>query len=343
MALAQLYPSSPKGPSRPHVVNLLLHITALLWLLAGLITTALAQNNFGPLTTPFALPSSCAAAFLPCELCTVALKGQGCGPSYYTDDPECWPLRPLETQSPRPRFLQGFYSPGVSCPVGYTSACQVTHGGGGGFTFDVPPSSSETAIGCCPSDFSCTNVPSHDLCGLAGCGETSPGLPLIQKCVSTAQSTDYKGFVCFEGKVRPIGITVPGTNTYVPIFPPEIMTIPLGNSISTATSSLAAHTFTATIPSISVFAPLIQLVHQGRDVTGSSTSTAGAEKKKEGRSSLSTGAKAGIGIGSVIGGLVLVGAIFLLWSRRRQNNWATNIAKGDSYVRNLQNYEFSSR
>ncbi|CAI7617208.1 unnamed protein product [Penicillium pancosmium] len=321
MAFTQLYPRPPKYTSMLRVVNILLHLTALSWFLAGVITTTLAQNNFGPLITPFTLPSSCATPFLPCELCTVALKGQVCGPSYYTDDPECWPLRPLETQSPRPRFLQGFYSPGVSCPAGYTSACQVTHGGGGGFSFDVPPTTSETAIGCCPSDFTCTNVPSHDLCGGVDCKETSHGPPLIQKCVSTAQSTEYKGFGCWEGKLKPIDVTVPGNNTL----------------------SLGTGTITVFQPSISVFAPLIQLVHQRTDVTGSSTSIAGAEKKKENHSSLSTGAKAGIVIGSVIGGFVLVGAIFLFWSRRRRNNRATNLAKGDSYVRNLQNYELSSR
>jgi hypothetical protein len=139
--------------------------------------------------------------------------------------------------------------------------------------------------------------------------------------VSTAQSTEYKGFGCWEGKLKPIDVTVPGNNTL----------------------SLGTGTITVFQPSISVFAPLIQLVHQRTDVTGSSTSTAGAEKKKERHSSLSTGAKAGIGIGSVIGGFVLVGAIFLLWSRRRQNNRTTNLTKGDSYVRNLQNYELSSR
>lgn len=170
-------------------------------------------------------------------------------------------------------------------------------------------------------DFTCTNVPSHDLCGGVDCKETSHGPPLIQKCVSTAQSTEYKGFGCWEGKLKPIDVTVPGNNTL----------------------SLGTGTITIFQRSISVFAPLIQLVHQRTDVTDSSTSTAGAEKKKGIHSSLSTGAKAGIGIGSVIGGFVLVGAIFLFWSRRRRNNRATNLAKGDSYVRNLQNYELSSR
>jgi hypothetical protein len=88
------------------------------------------------------------------------------------------------------------------------------------------------------------------------------------------------------------------------------------------------------VPSISVFAPLIQLVHQRTDVT---------EKEKKGHSSLSAGAKAGIGIGSVVEGFALIGAVFLLWSRRRQNSRSPYSSKGDSYVRNLQDYELSSR
>jgi hypothetical protein len=87
------------------------------------------------------------------------------------------------------------------------------------------------------------------------------------------------------------------------------------------------------VPSISVFAPLIQLVHQRTDVT---------EKEKKDHSSLFAGAKAGIGIGSVVEGFALIGAIILLWSRR-QNSRSPYPSKGDSYVRNLQDYELSSR
>lgn len=140
--------------------------------------------------------------------------------------------------------------------------------------------------------------------------------------MSTAQSTEYKGCGCWEGKLKPIDAIIPRSNTL----------------------SLGTGTITVFEPNISIFVFLIQLVHQRTGVAASSTSTAGVEKdEKQSHSSLSTGTKAGIGIGSVIGEIVLIGAIFLLWSRRRQRSRATNLAKEDSYLRDIQRYELSSR
>lgn len=203
------------------------------------------------------------------------------------------------------------------------------------------------------SNFACTNVPSGELCGAVGCDKTSTGNTLIQKCVSTAQATDYKGFVCFGGQVTPITLTVPAVGTIHPSMTAwvetlETMTFTVANSIETVTTSVKEkHTvegrITVFVPSISVFAPLIQLVHQRTGKPGSSESTAGSEQQKEHHSSLSTGAKAGIGIGAAARGLALVGGLFFFFSRWRQNKRALKLAKGDSYVANLENYELNKR
>jgi hypothetical protein len=45
----------------------------------------------------------------------------------------------------------GFYSPGLICPAGYTSACSATASATSNFNFQFPPTKMETAVGCCPT------------------------------------------------------------------------------------------------------------------------------------------------------------------------------------------------
>ncbi len=68
------------------------------------------------------------------------------------DDLSCWP--PVLTQivgTPRHPFLGlGFYSPGLACPTGYTTACTAEYGQRAGWDIQYPLVADETAIGCCP-------------------------------------------------------------------------------------------------------------------------------------------------------------------------------------------------
>lgn len=45
----------------------------------------------------------------------------------------------------------GFYSPGLVCPHGYTSACTATAGGDAQWPVQFEMLEGETAVGCCPT------------------------------------------------------------------------------------------------------------------------------------------------------------------------------------------------
>jgi hypothetical protein len=109
------------------------------------------RYNLGPLVTPFAYPSTCTSAFLDCSTCPDAWLAQTCGDNGVQDDRDCWP--PLfngDLLTSAPFNGGGFYSPGILCPVGYTSACSATGGGDTSYSFQYDLLDAETAIGCCP-------------------------------------------------------------------------------------------------------------------------------------------------------------------------------------------------
>ncbi|KAF2750316.1 hypothetical protein M011DRAFT_237900 [Sporormia fimetaria CBS 119925] len=133
------------------------------------------RSNLGPLTTLFTPPTECSRAVLPCQTCSTAWLGLACssdgGP---IDDITCWP--PATSSIPRPTPYvsgMGFYSPGISCPAGYTSACTavstrpgqtdvpelITRGPfkDGGFQFRLVEG--ETAVGCCMEGYTCAIYP----------------------------------------------------------------------------------------------------------------------------------------------------------------------------------------
>ena len=113
----------------------------------------------------------------------------------------------------------GYYSPGLECPAGYTTAC---HGGlaasnqRSSFTFQFPLRALESAIGCCPSSMGCavrdfqictaafsgSNAPRQYVCGDTAVPQTADTLqmwtaqaPLVQlkwQSTDTATSTPIK-------------------------------------------------------------------------------------------------------------------------------------------------------
>ena len=127
------------------------------------------RSIIGPLTTTFIPPSHCSelgivrfpndynemSAYLA-QVGTVVSQD-----NYATWDSLCWPsgsriLNPTTTSLWSVSW--GFYSPGLICPFGYTTACTsapVTSNwrsvvSGGGFEFQNPLDPGETAAGCCP-------------------------------------------------------------------------------------------------------------------------------------------------------------------------------------------------
>lgn len=130
-------------------------------------TTALSASatraNLGPLTTTWTAPSICNQAWLACSDCDYAWQGQACnGDGSNSDTLSCWPpiATSLSSVVVAPFLGLGFYSPGIACPTGYTTACamqgaqnglQTPVAGSQQFQFGYAPTLSETAIGCCPT------------------------------------------------------------------------------------------------------------------------------------------------------------------------------------------------
>lgn len=142
------------------------------------------RMNLGPLTTTFTPPPQCTRAVVACTGCATARVAQSChapisspsvdaapfssGPQ---DDTVCWPSATSYPSSPSLAGL-GFYSPGIICPTGYISACSAIRPGPPTWTYSALPSvitegplpngkfqfpliQGETAVGCCPTRYTC--------------------------------------------------------------------------------------------------------------------------------------------------------------------------------------------
>jgi hypothetical protein len=116
------------------------------------------RTNLGPLATPFTYPASCTNNVIQCSYCEVAWQAQTCSnspnnPVGVQDNVNCWPPRTTSGSISTGAALNGWgiYSPGVSCPVGYNTACSAMGTTIGGFQFQFPVSADETGIGCCPA------------------------------------------------------------------------------------------------------------------------------------------------------------------------------------------------
>lgn len=116
----------------------------------------------GPLTTVFTPDPTCSVPVVTCDRPTecVAWNAQTCS-FFFTktfkpiDQTLCWPPYTSGAQTinvPAVGGLGGwgFYSPGLYCPAGQTSACSTTAGGTGDFQFQFQLTNGETAVGCCP-------------------------------------------------------------------------------------------------------------------------------------------------------------------------------------------------
>ncbi|KAF2005466.1 hypothetical protein P154DRAFT_571193 [Amniculicola lignicola CBS 123094] len=138
-------------------------------------------NLLGPLTTVFEPLPHCSRLHIICPTCaTSGYRAQKCkqpGPGE-EDDLACWP-GPAKYPTPLWPFKGlGFYSPGLLCPKGYTSACSAASTEQGKGTvgsiatpasfplgqFQFPLIAGEMAIGCCPTGFTCSFRNEYQTC-----------------------------------------------------------------------------------------------------------------------------------------------------------------------------------
>lgn len=110
------------------------------------------RNILGSLTTTFTAPATCNQVML-CSLdAGRGWQGQRCEATEILDATECWPTTTTDASAPGHYFGGwGFYSPGLYCPAGYTSACSAVNGVSTGWPMQFPMEEGETAVGCCPT------------------------------------------------------------------------------------------------------------------------------------------------------------------------------------------------
>jgi hypothetical protein len=117
------------------------------------------RTILGPLTTTFTPAPSCSIGARACPTCNYAWEAQSCYSTIsdnnvvygISDATQCWPPTSAGLPSPTPPLWGwGFYSPGIICPTGYTSACSATAGNAMTWTPEWSLAAGETAVGCCP-------------------------------------------------------------------------------------------------------------------------------------------------------------------------------------------------
>ncbi|KAF2446097.1 hypothetical protein P171DRAFT_357203, partial [Karstenula rhodostoma CBS 690.94] len=198
--------------------------------------------NLGPLTTVFVPPPYCSRAALAGSQ---AALGQSCNAVDKTasaaDDTGCWPRAtayPADTKSKLAGL--GFYSPGLTCPQGHYSACTAVSTSKGQTAaapqvtgkFQFPLVAGETAVGCCPTGYTC---------GANGG---------FQTCHQVATQTSFDAMTCsgmsgsnldaFQVPVTVDGETIATMDLYAPMIQINHMATDLPDTSSEASKTPAA-------------------------------------------------------------------------------------------------------
>ncbi|KAK3319384.1 hypothetical protein B0H66DRAFT_559370 [Apodospora peruviana] len=241
-------------------------------------------TNLGPLTTTFVPPARCTTAIAACKTCVDAWQGQEClvspGPRDVTT---CWPTTTAGVPEPTyPLQGWGFYSPGIICPTGYTSACSSAADRRDGFQFQFTLVAGETAVGCCPAGYRCTDNGVAQTCVF----DTATA---VDRTVATA--------ICSGGASAGRGelLMTPGVevSVYAPMFQINFKETDLPQSSTTTSTSSV----------------------------GSAQTSAPPPPPGNGQSSgLGGGAIAGIAIGVAALALGVIAVVVFLWRKKRRDS-----------------------
>ncbi|KAK4246092.1 hypothetical protein C7999DRAFT_33488 [Corynascus novoguineensis] len=267
----------------------------------------------GPLTTVWSMPDSCSVHVRLCESCHEGFRGQQCVSGEPQDHTTCWPPTTRLSRPPTHPFVGwGFYSPGLECPSGYTTACTARYNGRPDWEIEFSLIPGETAVGCCPEGFMCTNRN----------GNT---------CIATDTELALATGFCSGSQVANIGQTT---------FPASVEV----TTTITDDGGTAVETF---VQDMVFLAPMFQLNFQSSDLESLSSSTAspssaststgprstdssstssdplattgsGQEEQSGGNAGLSTGAIAGISVGAALGGILLGMLAIILFIRNKR-------------------------
>ncbi|ETS80911.1 hypothetical protein PFICI_08440 [Pestalotiopsis fici W106-1] len=226
----------------------------------------------------------------------------------------------------------GFYSPGIACPQGYTTAAMATAGGSTGWGLEYSLTDGETAAACCPTGFTPSSIETFNT--------------YAATCVNLATSTSFSTVVCNSGSFEDFSLLeLPNDDmktftVYAPLYQlnfqasdlpqtTESESEPTSSEDGASPSSTGLAIPLETGSSTTTSDPVASLIPSSlrSSVTSSATSTAAAASSTPG-SGMSTGAKVGIGVGVGVGVVILlVAAFFFGRARRKDKNPVTEDGK----------------
>ncbi|KAH8772493.1 hypothetical protein F5883DRAFT_641863 [Diaporthe sp. PMI_573] len=321
--------------------------------------TGQAATILGPLTATFTQPPECTTAVA--QVSGEVLLGrlaEVCGVETGVLDTACWPPTSFGVPGPSTESPGwGYYSPGIICPAGHTSACSATGGllGKKDWPMQYTLSDTETAVGCCLNGYACDNLGGQTCVktttSLAvpttNCGSEDNANAILPRQTATAvtllapmfqivwQSSDLvPGPAASSTSSQPLET---GSSSSSAADPPSLS----GTQTISAESSPAGNLETASSSAGLVAVPLpTETVTAAPSDADSNTTAAGAEQPDD-----SKGQNAGfpvpamIGV-SVAGGLgamaVAIWAIYM-WQRRRR--YRKDMLQGISDDRMLQDLD----
>ncbi|KAL2268940.1 hypothetical protein VTJ83DRAFT_3786 [Remersonia thermophila] len=277
----------------------------------------------GPLTTAWTMPEDCKVNIVLCSTCDEGFRGQQCvvsnGEGRAEDHTRCWPPATAAAGSPQWPFMGwGYYSPGISCPVGYTTACTAEHGGRSEWAHQFTLVPGETAIGCCPVGYRCDNRNGNTCVADADRGHTTvvtTGSCVNGRMVNVGPATlpDLVTFTATDGSSE--GQVVTRTRDMVLLAPMyqlnfKASDLPQATGTTDSTTSLPTTT------------PPPRTDANGSTITSGTNPGAASSNDALAESSssagLSVGATAGIAVGAAVSALLLAFLAWYLWQRRQK-------------------------
>jgi len=282
------------------------------------------RTLLGPLTTTWTPPALCSVYMNTCDTCTTAWQAQTCNPESKAHDfTGCWP--PFAKSIPDPGVMMGggLYSPGIICPIGYTTVAMATSGGSTGWGIEYSMNKDVTAAACCPTGFGWSTVVASNT--------------YAATCVLTVTSAKFSTVQCDGGQFNDFAeVTIPRTvqgkaqSSYVlfaPLFqlnfkPKDVPATSSSSYVSPMTSASPGSTATSRNPTSTYTSfPVSPTEAGGSAGSSSDPSGIGSGDKSTG---LSRGAKAGIAVGSAAGA-ILLGAMLLLFLRAMRRRRETHV------------------
>ncbi|KAF7861774.1 hypothetical protein EAF04_007657 [Stromatinia cepivora] len=262
-------------------------------------TTSALSHLVGPLTTTYTpLGSDCSQIFWAQNPINHWLAFGGIG----TGSTTCMP-------SGFNRETAYYYSPGI-CPTGYSAACS---------SFSTGSSVTKTVATCCPTGYTCfADRPSDQIYGCTSYFAEDAALSISSVLFDTVTAASTTSYPVIYASTR---ITVTSGVNNVAAYgiiierASDDPTWESSTTLSSTSSSTASPIASGSITLVSAASSSSSTLSSPQLTSASSTSSSVPSSK-----GLTTGAKAGVGVGVALGVLSISAVAFLLFRRLRKRS-----------------------